>query len=383
MKKTFCLLLCLAFFLVCEPKLKKVERIVEDGVEVVINYLEPYKIKGEPTNLILEEEFSIDTEKKEIAEMGLTDISPFTVDSEGNIYLANIRGEIILFKFDRNGTFIGSFIKKGQGPGELQWISCLEINSNGQIELTDPRSKKLVIFNPGGNLIQEIRIDSKLLRVASLASGCYLVYSDLGYGKSEYLHQHFLALYNSNFEKIKELDVLNVPNAQIGKRQKGTRYAFVWSVSNENIYVGNSERGYEIWVYDLKGKLWRKIRKEYRHLKVPQELQKTYSKPYKRPWFKNIYFPKHMPPFQYLFSDDDGQLFVMTYDKDKKSKKYIFDIFNSDGLFVGRISLGNYEILDGELLLPTDVIAKNNRLYCLKEKESGYKELKVYKMKWE
>ncbi|MBC8372359.1 MAG: glutamate synthase subunit alpha, partial [Planctomycetes bacterium] len=48
-------------------------------------------------------------------------------------------------------------------------------------------------------------------------------------------HQHFLALYNSNFEKIKELDVLNVPNAQIGKRQKGTRYAFVWSVSNEKM----------------------------------------------------------------------------------------------------------------------------------------------------
>jgi len=29
------------------------------------------------------------------------------------------------------------------------------------------------------------------------------------------------------------------------------------------------------------------------------------------------------------------------------------------------------------------VIAKNDRLYCVKEKESGYKELVVYKMRWE
>lgn len=383
LKKVIYVILIFFIFSYCAPKQEKVEKIMEDGVEVVLNHLEPYKIKGRSSNLIIEEEFSIDTERKEIAETGLTDIGPFDVDSEENIYLGNIRSEKILFKFDRNGSFVDSFIKKGQGPGEMQWISCLAINSNGQIELTDPRSRKLVVFSPGGNLIQEIRMDSNVSIETSLANGKYLIYSNLGYGKNEYLHQHVLALYNSKFEKIKELDILNVPNASVGKRQKGTRYVFVWSVSKENIYVGNSERDYEIWTYDLEGKLLRKIRKEYRHLKIPQEVRKTYSKPYKRPWFKNIYFPKHMPPFQYLFTDDEGQLFVMTYEKDKNPKKYIYDIFNSDGFFVGRISLGNYEILDGELLLPTDVKAKNNRIYCLREKESGYKELLVYKMRWE
>ena len=36
------------FFISCGPKEDSVERIIEDGVEVVINRLEPHTIKGEP-----------------------------------------------------------------------------------------------------------------------------------------------------------------------------------------------------------------------------------------------------------------------------------------------------------------------------------------------
>ena len=31
---------------------------------------------------------------------------------------------------------------------------------------------------------------------------------------------------------------------------------------------------------------------------------------------------------------------------------------------------------------PLPAKAKNNRIYCLREKENGYKELAVYNMKW-
>ena len=94
MGKLILLVLTLSLLLYCGPKQEKVERYIEDGVEVVVNHLEPYEIKREPSNLILEEEFTIDTEKDEIAETGLVDIEPdvFDVDSEGNVYLLNWKG---------------------------------------------------------------------------------------------------------------------------------------------------------------------------------------------------------------------------------------------------------------------------------------------------
>ena len=95
---------------------------MKDGVEIVLNRIEPYSIKGELSTFTLEEEFSIDTEDDKIAELGLTDIGGyFDADSNGNVYLVNPKGnESIIFQFDRDGNFISSFSRRGQGPGELQ-----------------------------------------------------------------------------------------------------------------------------------------------------------------------------------------------------------------------------------------------------------------------
>jgi hypothetical protein len=59
------------------------------------------------------------------------------------------------------------------------------------------------------------------------------------------------------------------------------------------------------------------------------------------------------------------------------------DIFNSDGLFITRKSMVGY----GRWIYPDVSLdrakAKNNRFYCIREKENGYKELVVSKMRWE
>ena len=110
MKKLLHLILILTLSLSCGPKSDKVERIIDDGVEVVINHLEPYKIEGEPSNLILEEEFRIDTEDDEVAKTGLTDIFDFIVDMEGHIYFDNYKNpENMIHKFDREGYHSISF----------------------------------------------------------------------------------------------------------------------------------------------------------------------------------------------------------------------------------------------------------------------------------
>ena len=147
-------------------------------------------------------------------------------------------------------------------------------------------------------------------------------------------------------------------------------------MSNGNIYIGNSERGYEIWVFDLNGNLLKKIKKNYKPVKFPNEIKEKYRG-------RGLNSPDYEPPFQCMsFTDDDGRLFIMTFEKGENPKEYIFDIFSSNGAFIGRASLDVF-VRRATLIFPLYAKAKNKRLYCLREKESGYKELAVYKMNWE
>jgi hypothetical protein len=390
---TVLFLLVFIMLVSCRQKKDKVERIFEDGVEVVINHLEPYKMKGEPSNLTIEEEFKIDLQSNDIAEIGLTNINDFVVDSEGNLYFLNMRSnEEVVFQFDRNGSFVNSFVRKGQGPGEIQFSYYLRINNQDEIIIADPMSRKLLILSKDGDVIRETRLDSNVNGVFPLENGNYLIQKYLR-GPDENIREFLLVLCSPEFQEIKVLKKIENPVARPGSsRIKGIYSSFalhpnfVWCVSKRNILVEERERGYEISVCDLEGNLQRKVRKEYTPINIPEEYKKKFLKEIEsvagEELRKKVYFPKYWPPFRYFFTDDNERIFVMTYEKGKNQNEYQYDIFNSRNLFVGRISLGNIqEIPLGELELA--VKARNNRLYCLKEKESGYKELVVYKMRWE
>jgi hypothetical protein len=60
----------------------------------------------------------------------------------------------------------------------------------------------------------------------------------------------------------------------------------------------------------------------------------------------------------------------------------MYDIFNPDGIFIGRTSLENYGQY-GISESPLFATIKKDRLYFIREKETGFKELVIYKMKWE
>lgn len=68
MKKLVCLICVLGFLVYCGPKQADVDTIIEDGIEVVLNHLEPYRLSQGPSSLRLEEVLSIDTERDEIAD---------------------------------------------------------------------------------------------------------------------------------------------------------------------------------------------------------------------------------------------------------------------------------------------------------------------------
>jgi hypothetical protein len=84
-----------------------------------------------------------------------------------------------------------------------------------------------------------------------------------------------------------------------------------------------------------------------------------------------------MPPFIGFSADEEGRLFVMTYEKGPKPGEFILDVFDSEGVFVLRKAVRVFQNFLGMY-----VRVRNGRFYCVREKESGFKEFKVFKMTW-
>ena len=78
----------------------------------------PKQDEGEAKLFSLEKVLTIDTENNKIAEMGLTDIRHFDIDSEGKIFIANLKAkENYIFMLNKDGSLISVFGSKGQSPG--------------------------------------------------------------------------------------------------------------------------------------------------------------------------------------------------------------------------------------------------------------------------
>jgi len=394
-KKTICLVSILIFTSFCGSKQDVVEKITEDGIEVVINHLEPYKIKGEPSLLSLLKEITIDTEVNIFAELGVTDVLDFCVDSEGHLYLRTRRsGQDLIYKFDSEGKFQLSFGREGQGPGELMSPKSLIENEEGHIEISDNANRRQYFFDKNGELIREISLPQDIERANILSDGNILAIKrhfnrDAGRGERP------IVLSRKDFAEIKILHPgKSIPNLMLAKTINPLELYMdfnTFRVSKNLIYIGNYGRDeYEFLVYDIEGKMIRKIRKEYTTVKVPnqikEELLNMAEELNLNDVLKKVKFPEFYPPFQFFFLDDMGRLYVMTHERGKNPSSFIYDIFNSDGYYIARIELDNYGVSPysaNELPLPLSVESKNNRIYILREKESGYKELVVYRMKWE
>ena len=349
------------------------ERINENGVEVVINHLEPYNLGDEPTSLTLTREFEIDVESKEAASLGLANIGYFDIDSQGNIFIASSKSkDPILFKYDNAGNFISSFGRMGQGPGEVQFIRFFGIDSLDRVIISDHTSKKVLFFNAAGTLIREVAYNPDFFTMFPLENGYFVFVQDVIKPEEEELSRN-IRICNADFKDRKELDSHISPSISDG--MPVLYPVFLWRLSGERLFTVNEQRGYEILEYDLVGNLVRKVRKEYIQVRFPDELKQKYIKRYGTA--RKLYFPKYLPPFRSFFCDDQNRLYVMTQEEGDHPGEYMFDVFNRHGVFVSRISLN--------VLLNWDLQAKSKKgyLYCVQEKESGFMKLVAYRMIWD
>lgn len=375
MKKPLYILLGIGLLASCGGRETRIDKVIEDGVEVVLNHIEPYRIKGQPTTIALEKVLSIDLEREDLARAGLMSGGEWDADDDGNIFIVGFKNiENFIYRFNRTGLLIGSFGRRGQGPGELLGPSLSGVYG-GEIALSDFAGMKYVVYDLNGRVIREQKLRHPD-RLGPLGNGKFVGFGPQPDPTAKTFY-YSLALCDADFNELKALDRYEFPSDD--SRQVPF---FMWRVSGDRIIVANEARGYELWVYDLDGRLIRKIRKEYRPVRVTEGINDAILGPdYRKSGSsQSKYFPDPLPPLNQFFTDDEGRIFVMTYETGARPDEYIWDIFNPAGVFVGRVAL-DIE-WSGLYLGSRYTFIKNGRLYYHRVKESGYHELVVSDVTW-
>ena len=374
MKRLLCFLVGMSFLVSCGGKQPKVDKVIEDGVEVVLNHLEPYALKGQPTRLTLTEELTVGLSNN--PDESFTDVSYLAVDAEGKIYCLDIKDQKIKV-FDKNGKFLLAIGKQGQGPGEFGLAVGIQLTGDNLLMVEDNAIRRLILFKPTGEFVRNISMADKMSLVSLLldAQGNYLG-RELVVDKSNSKMFFEAKKFDQNLKPLFTLDKIEYPIPDPGSKAK-MNYLEMKSVYQfdpaGNIYYGRNQT-YDIKIYSPEGKHIRTIEKEYDQIKITQQdidgmIAATAAKMPGVNYRDLFAFPEYYPPYDSFILDEQGGLFVRTYNKAKDG--VVVDVFNAEGCFVAQFTTKS----DLKLF-------KKNKAYGVEMTAEGLLVVKRYAVSW-
>jgi hypothetical protein len=197
----------------------------------------------------------------------------------------------------------------------------------------------VVVFSNTGQFIKDFRIDNEYQKIVPLDRDRYLA---IAVKLNEDLSQSFqVILCSSGLEELKTLDSSKIESFKKAVKVNIIPTLVYWEKSNNHIYTGNTEEY------------------EKRLQRYPPEIRESF------------FIPDAFPPFKDIVALGDKWLFIQTYVEPNEGSS-MYDIFDTNGEFIGKTDLEGYRVK-----------LKGDRVYCLKQKDSGYKELVVYHMTWD
>lgn len=119
-----------------------------------IAYCENKKFNLEKIKFV--EELSIGEATEDEKEL-LYDLGDIEIDDNSNIYILEVK-EGRIKKFDKNGNFILSIGRRGQGPGELNYPRDFIITKDKKIFVADDENGRIDVFNIEGLFLYSFNV---------------------------------------------------------------------------------------------------------------------------------------------------------------------------------------------------------------------------------
>ncbi len=339
----------------------KIEK--ENGVIVVRNPREPL-YSGEV--LSLHEELSIGEAKEEKRYIL---IRPWyiAVDDEERIYVMD-QGDSQVKVFDKNGSYLRKIGKKGEGPGELQNPNEIFITGNKQLVWED-YIRSLNHYSLGGDFIRSVST-AELLPVGIKVNsrGDILAITNIKeperWGKE-------IQLMDTSLNILKTLLTISQPrpNPQIiNPFQPGIH----WGLAKDDTLVIGFGKDYELFFFNFKGELIKKIKKEFTPVKISEEEVKEVKERVKKAQpGRRLILPENHAALRSLSADDEGRILVETWERMEDGSLYHHDVFDAEGRYVAKI------------ILPSQPkFWKRKKLYTIEEDKDGFQFVKRYGVIW-
>lgn len=299
---------------------------------------------------------------------------------ESRIYLCDLTQSRIYTYSKKNGKRLAVFCSKGEGPAEAPALHEVHIHKENIYVGT---LAKIMIFSKDGRLIKEIRGE---------AAGWYC----FPFGDNFVRHRHVtkkwddkpvityeFILLDQNLERIKDFFKADFTEPAPKDKNKEPWIFFKdcrkTIVYKDKLYIGFTNLGFSISVFDTKGDACYEIRKDYEKIPVTAKIKKKvhetlknqyrqhyddYEKEYNAFLEKQeLVFPEHFPAFLNFFIGND-KIYVLKYPRPgskgmtdlivmdlrgKVLKKKRFPLFGDLHIILDRT--GNYYFYDGKLYL--------------------------------
>ncbi len=338
----------------------------ENGVIVVKNPKQP--MYGEEV-FSIEEDLSIG-EAEGRKEYMFSQARDIAVDEEEKIYILDIK-ECHIKVYSKNGEYLKTIGKEGQGPGEMQLPGALVITPQQEILVNDSSARKLHFFT----------LDGKFLRAVSQTK-MFLFSSPKADQKGNIVAGYMIAgqevIYDLKKFDSQLKDLFTIFSTRILKYPYLNPFIprCYWEVTKEDNIIWGFPDKYELQVLNPDGKLLKKIVKDHTPVKITQEekddwIKERYGGYEKVPSETKLLWDKYHSAFIFLSLDEEGRIFARTYEKAADGKTYYYDVFDSEGKYIAKIPLK-----------ARPIVWKTDKLYTIEEDEKGFQMVKRYQVGW-
>ena len=343
---------------------------IENGVTVIRNPKDPL-FQGDI--LRLQEEISIGRGEKKgdflFAAIG-SPYSALAVDAQGSIYVLDWK-DCQIKAFASDGRFLRAFSRKGQGPGDLEAPAQIFLSPKNEIIVECLMTQTLHFFSTDGHFLKRENWST------SSAAGFYMdphgnllgvANNRAASGKFEYQ----LKLFDSKMGLIRLLERWPNPSFSPEGIELFRPGGYVYQVMGEEFLTGFQEE-YKLKILDGSGRTKKLIENDYRPIPITAKDIEAATKNYRSigggppKWI----IPKYHLPFLKFLTDEEGRIFVLTFEKTEDREKAYWDIFDQEGRYIGR-----------QAFRSSPYIWKKDKLYSIESDEDGYQYVKRYSVRW-
>jgi hypothetical protein len=283
------------------------------------------------------------------------------VDDEENIYAMD-QGETQVKVFDKKGLFLRTIGRKGAGPGELLNPNNIFITSRPELVVED-FIRNLTFYTPDGKYIRALSIVG-IFPIGILLDPSGRIFALRNIQNPEKPGKK-VDLYDPGLNFLKTIVAVPERKPDPGLLEP-FRPAIQWAILNNGNLVISSGVEYELNVFNVEGKLVRKIIRDYDFVRITDEdVKQRVSKALEG---RKLVVPKYFPAIRSLSTDDEGRIFVGTYEKPADGT-FVNDVFDSAGKYIAAVALKG-----------KPQIWKKHKLYAIEEDEEGFSVVKRYRL---